>query len=260
MKLETPEEQEIEKRKLLLLSLEQEAVEKELSYENLTIGIILFEQHYANVIGKLYAELDQLIATIEAYNARLYGTTEAYERAEDAAERARQSAYEAGISENTTYSSDTSELDLIEKSHSPELKLLYRKAAMRYHPDRASGDEDRHRRTEIMSKLNSAYDNNDEAAIKSLLMSANSDPREICGDDFGSQIIRMIRREAQLRKRMEEIDSDIQSLQEQEIYQLWQKIAEAEKVGLDPLKELTTKILVEIAEKKVELQDLEVNV
>jgi hypothetical protein len=127
---------------------------------------------------------------------------------------------------------------------------------MRFHPDRATTDSERVRRTAIMSALNVAYAKNDLLAIENLLNRAGSDPEEIAGDDIGSQLIRLIRRESQIKRRFVELEAEIQTIQNDEVYALWQSVQEAEAIGADPLGELATQIEVQIAEKRVELESL----
>ena len=139
---------------------------------------------------------------------------------------------------------------------SKELKQAFRKAAMRFHPDRATSEAERVRRTAIMALLNVAYGKGDLAAIEKLTQEAGIDPEEITGDDVGSQLVRLIRRETQVRRRLDELESKLQALVTDEVYRFWRSVQEAEATGADPLGELAARLEVQIAEKRVELESL----
>lgn len=127
---------------------------------------------------------------------------------------------------------------------------------MKFHPDRTTNEAERNRRTILMSQLNNAYGKNDEATVKLLIEKAASDPDEVTGEDFGSQLVRAIRKQSQISKRIQELDVEITQLQNDELYILMQSVLDAEMNGSDPLKELATNIQIEIAETKVELENL----
>lgn len=251
----TPEAQELQSRHELLEKLENELAEKELNYQNLNFKLVNFEQRYSSSIGRLYAELDRLNATIAQCRANELQTPELYEAAKVAADTAKQSAFEAGIlDENESYPLNEVQEFLAEPSI--ELKQLYKKAAMKFHPDRTTNEAERNRRTILMSQLNNAYGKNDEATVKLLIEKAASDPDEVTGEDFGSQLVRAIRKQSQISKRIQELDVEITQLQNDELYILMQSVLDAEMNGSDPLKELATNIQIEIAETKVELENL----
>jgi hypothetical protein len=255
--LSTPEEQEIARRAEFVSKLVEQLSERELQVTSLGNDLARFRQHYAKKIGRLYAELDRLDALIASHHAEATQTPDAQATADDALARARQSAAEAGLPPPDAPDAEPPvQLELVTEPPSNELKQIYRKAAMRFHPDRATTDSERVRRTAIMSALNVAYAKNDLLAIENLLNRAGSDPEEIAGDDIGSQLIRLIRRESQIKRRFVELEAEIQTIQNDEVYALWQSVQEAEAIGADPLGELATQIEVQIAEKRVELESL----
>lgn len=252
----TPEARELQNRHVILEKLEIELAEKELNFQDLHFKLINFEQRYASSIGRLYAELDRIFAEIAQYKANELQTPELYAAAQAATESAKQSAFEAGIlnGDENEFIPIKIQDNLIEPSKG--LKQLYRKAAMKFHPDRTTNEAERSRRTILMSQLNDAYAKNDETAVKLLIEKAVSDPDEVLGDDFGAKLIRAIRKESQMLKRIKEIDVEILLLHEEELFMLMQSVTEAEMNGADPLKELATNIKIEIAERKIELENL----
>jgi hypothetical protein len=255
--LSTPEEQEIARRAELVSKLVEQLSERELQVTSLGNDLARFRQRYAKKIGRLYAELDRLDALIASRHAEATQTPDAQATADDALARARQSAAEAGLPPPDAPDAEPPvQLELVTEPPSNELKQLYRKAAMRFHPDRATTDSERVRRTAIMSALNVAYAKSDLLAIENLLNKAGSDPEEITGDDIGSQLIRLIRRESQINRRLAELEAEMRTIQNDEVYALWQSVQEAEAIGADPLGELSTQLEVQIAEKRVELESL----
>ena len=84
----------------------------------------------------------------------------------------------------------------------PELKHAYRQAAKLMHPDRATTDAERHRRTALMAQVNIAYGRGDRQAIEKLIKEYGQDPEAITGGDVASRI-------AQLRRRLSEAQQQI---------------------------------------------------
>lgn len=252
----TPEEQEVSRCAKLVGELVNRLSERELDVASLTNDLTRFRQRYAQRIGRLYAELDKLDLLISNHRAQLEPSSKTQDAANEALERARQSAAEARLAPPDAPESEPVQEELLLEPPTDELKLAFRKAAMRFHPDRVTGEAERVRRTAIMTKLNVAYGKGDLAAIEKLTQEAGIDPEEITGDDVGSQLVRLIRREMQVRRRLAELESQMQALAGDEVYRFWQSVQEAEATGTDPLGELAARLEVQIAEKRVELESL----
>lgn len=253
----TPEEQEVSRRAKFVEELVDQLAERELEVASLTNDLMRFRQRYAQKIGRLYAELDSLDLLIANQLAQSEPSSQTKDAASEALARARQSAAEARLPPpDAPESEPPAQEELFSEPPSKELKLAFRKAAMRFHPDRATSEAERVRRTAIMARLNVAYGKGDRAAIEKLTQEAGIDPEEITGDDVGSQLVRLIRRETQLRRRLAELESQMQALASDEVYRLWQSVQEAEGTGADPLGELAARLEVQIAEKRVELESL----
>ncbi|WP_036480923.1 hypothetical protein [Myxosarcina sp. GI1] len=65
----TPEQEELEKKKLELATLETELAEKELNLATFQAELNAFEQEYMRVIGVRYKELERIKAQINKYMA-----------------------------------------------------------------------------------------------------------------------------------------------------------------------------------------------
>jgi curved DNA-binding protein CbpA len=137
-----------------------------------------------------------------------------------------------------------------------DIKQAYRRAARLMHPDRATTEAERQRRTDLMSQVNRAYENGDQRTIERLIEEYGRDPEAIAGDDIGSRIVKAIRRIAQLRRRLEEVRHDLEALQQSELFQLREGIEDGEASGGDPLGDLAQQLERELAERRARLEML----
>ncbi len=124
------------------------------------------------------------------------------------------------------------------------------------HPDLATTDAERLRRTELMSLVNLAYERGDQAAIEKLIEEFGQDPEAIVGEDTASRIVKAIRRIAQLRRRLAELELEREAHQKTELFQLLRTTEEAEAQGGDPLGDLAQQLMREISAKENRLKEL----
>lgn len=241
-----PEEMELARLESEQSTLEDGVTSAELELETLKVELAQFQYRYYQGPGRLYAELDDWEARIAMVEGGMHpDDLEAQFRAQVAEEQARHSAEEAGI---------------IEKSPPPppeitaETKQAFRKAAKLMHPDRATTDAERERRNIIMAKVNRAYESGDLQAIEKLIVEFGQDPEAIQGDDLGARMIKAIRRIAQLRSRIEEIEKQLTETQSHELYELMVTVQQAEALGSDPIGDLVQEILRQISERKIKLE------
>ena len=248
------EEQEIELARLEAeqAQLEDQVALFELERETTKTDVTRFQKRYYETVGRLLVELDKLLAGIAQHEAAIHpDDIEAQSAAQAAQERARKSAEEAGLLE--AQPDPPAEI-------TPECKKAYRKAAMLMHPDRATNDAERERRTQMMAQVNLAYERGDQAALEKLIIEFGEDPEAITGVDVASRMMKAARRLAQLRRRMAEIEQELDDLREAEIYNLMTAVEEAEAMGDNPLGELASKLLQELAKRRLALSSLKANV
>ena len=136
----------------------------------------------------------------------------------------------------------------------PELKQVYRQAAKLMHPDRATTEPERERRTVLMAQVNLAYESGDQKAIEKLIVEYGQDPEAIAGTDVASRIVKAIRRIAQLRRRLAEVRQEMEAQNKTEIFQLKKTIEETEAMGGDPLADLAQQLMQELSERKIKLE------
>ena len=241
------EEQELE---LANLEAEQAQLEEqvalfELERETTKTDVARFQKRYYDTVGRFLVELDKLLAGISQQVAAANPENiEAQNEASVAQERARQSAEEAGLIE--AQPEPPAEI-------TPECKKAYRKAAMLMHPDRATSDVERERRTQMMAQVNLAYERGDQVTLEKLIIEFGDDPEAITGVDTASRLMKSKRRIAQLRRRIVEIGQELDGLREAEVFQLMTAVIEAEALGDNPLGELSAKLLQEIARRRMTL-------
>ncbi|MGV1017562.1 MAG: J domain-containing protein [Fluviibacter phosphoraccumulans] len=245
---ETPETIELQRLKTDQTELEINVADSELEHGTLKTETARFKQRYYQTVGRLYAELDDWIAKVARAQAGKFPKNEELETEAKAAEKqAEKSAEEAGIKEPVP-----EPLPEI----TPELKQLFRKAAMLIHPDRATTDQERQRRTVLMAQINCAYEKGNQAEIEKIVSEFGQDPEAIAGDDVGSQIVKAIRRIAQLKRRLGELLGLIDEIRQSEIHELRTTVEESEALGGDPLGDLAKQLMKDISEQRVEFETM----
>lgn len=247
------EEQELELARLEAeqAQLEEQVALYELERETTRTDVARFQKRYFDMVGRLYVELDKLLANIALLEVEAHpDDLAAQEQARAAQERARQSAEEAGLIE--AQPEPAAEI-------SPDCKKAYRKAAMLMHPDRATSEAERARRTQMMALVNLAYERGDQAALEKLIIEFGEDPEAITGVDAASRMLKSARRIAQLRRRMAEIEQALDDLRYSGIFDLMTRVEEAEAMGGNPLGELAAQLLKEISRRRAALANQKIS-
>jgi len=241
-----PEELELNRLESEQAILEDQVVNAELTLETIKAETSRFEHHYYQTIGRFYVELDQIIAQIARAEAGLeLDNTAAQAKAEAAEQHAQKSAEEAGVVEKQPP---------LPPIITVELKQVFRQAAKLMHPDRATTDTERNRRTGLMAQVNVAYAKGDQASIEKLIIEFGQDPEAITGEYVAARLIKTIRRIAQLRRRLAEVEQEIDALEAGELHSLMITVSETENMGGDPLGDLSRHIMQQISEHKIELE------
>jgi hypothetical protein len=104
-----------------------------------------------------------------------------------------------------------------------------------------------------MADANLAYENGDETKLRSILADWETSPDTVEGEGVGAELIRVIRKIAQIQGRFTEIEAESQQLCASDLYQLREKANEAEKQGRDLLKEMASQVQYQIAGAKKRL-------
>ncbi|MBX3267333.1 MAG: protein kinase [Acidobacteria bacterium] len=240
----SPEELELHTKRAELAQLEDILAQKELELLTLQAELKDFEALYLRTVGVKYAELDELEALIaEAEAKQVPENKGAQHRAQQARARANESA-------------DATQQNKLEAPKakfkpSDSLKKLFRELARLIHPDLVLGTEDKARRHEIMAKANRAYEDGDENLLAKILDDWQNSPDAVEGNDTAANLVRLIRKIAIARSRLSEVSGEIEGLESSELFELRQRVLEAESENRDLLAEMVA----DIEQKIIALMD-----
>lgn len=157
-----PEVEELNRLLAEQSELEEQVASSELLLETNKTEIAQFQYRYYQTVGVLYAKLDELDAVLARLEVgESLNDIDAQAKVEAAEKQARSSAEEAGLIEAQ---------ELPPPEITPEIRLTYKTAAKLLHPDRASTEEERLRRTELMAQVNVAYERGDQKAIEKIMI------------------------------------------------------------------------------------------
>lgn len=234
----TPEDIELNKKLQQLSLLETELIEGELDSATLQADLHAFEAKYIRIVGACYAELDEIEALIAEANARLKPKdNKIQEGVFQARAQARASAQAIGAMK------ETNEAKFVP---SEDLKKLYRELAKCIHPDLATDEKERARCQQLMVQANVAYEKGDSEKLKAILVEWANSPESVKGDGIAAELVRVIRKIAQVEERLRKIYIEIAQLEKSELFQLKEKVEFAEKQGRDLLFEMALIIKKEI--------------
>jgi hypothetical protein len=241
-----PEEEELGRLESIQKELRDSVTLSELDLETIKVETGKFQRRYYKAVGGLYAKLDELDAKIAKTRLdRAPNDPAAMALARSAEQRARNSAEEAGLAKPQSESPPFI---------GPELKQAYRQAVKLMHPDLALSDHEQKRRTTLMASLNRAYESGDLREIERIVAEFGQDPEAIVGEDIASRIVKAIRRIAQLRRRLVELERELEAHRQADVFELRQTIEAAEASGEDPLGILARQLKAEISRREAELE------
>jgi hypothetical protein len=241
-----PEEAELVRLEADQEKLKEQVASAELALETLKIETAIFQRRYYQAVGKLYVELDELAANLANLKfKRTPGDPTLREQAKTAEQQAKRSAEEIG-----SIDAQPAPTHIV----SGKLKEVYRKAVKLMHPDLAMTERERERRTRVMASVNFAYEKGDQKEIERLIDQFGQDPEAIEGDDIGSRLVKVIRRIAQLRQRLLDIEREIEAHKNTDIYKLRQTIEVAEAEGGNPLGDMAGRLRQDISRHKEALK------
>jgi hypothetical protein len=228
----TPEAEHLAEQERLLEELTDQLTAKEAEFAETGSAFARFRAEYLRRFAPLYAELDRLEAEVARRIAQAEATPAAHAKAARAAAQADDSMKALGDGLAGLPEADD---ETRPAPPPPELKALYRDAAKRIHPDLATDEAEKERRTTLMAALNAAYDAGDPDAIRRILDGESSRPEAITGDDIGSRLMRVIRKIAQVRGRFTELVALNTALRSDPLFVLFETSREEWEAGGDPL-------------------------
>ncbi len=245
----SPEESELAKKRAELAPLNAILAQRELELATLQAELRDFEGRYLGVVGVRYTELDEIEARIAETIAKLNPKDE---KARAQAEHARSQAKESAQATESAAEQKSSR----KFTPSETLKKLYRDLARLVHPDTVLDEVEKDRRHSLMAKVNKAYEDGDEEALRDILNQWESSPESVKGEGAGAELVRVIRKIAQVEGRLKSIENEIQSLEESDLYNLRSKVEDAESEGRDLLKEMEAQVAAQIGEARDRLEEI----
>ncbi len=240
VRLELPEEREIARLKAQLEELQAELGAVELELASLKNQLAEFEGRYYRIVGVKFAELDELNARLAEMRAAQNPSVEAQEEAAEARRQAQESQEEVGQKQGEESGS--------EFAPSADTKALFRSIASKVHPDLASDESDRLYRTEFFKSVNAAYREQDHARLADLARQWELRPEAIAGEDIGAQLVRLIRKVAQVSGRLSSARNELSETIGAELNTLRERERELASIGRDLLSEMRLDIENQIAE------------
>lgn len=245
----TPEEAELERKRVELGALEARLAERELDLNTLEAQLAAFERLYLRTVGPRYAELDEVKAQIAEVLASLKPKDRT---AQQNVSEARRQAHESAQATAAAKASNQP----TEFKPPQDLKKLYRELAKRVHPDLATDDKDRARRSRIMADVNLAYKEGNVERLQTILAEWEGSPDSVEGAGVGVDLVRIIRKIAQVQGRLGEIEANIARLKNSDLFRLLERVDEARAQGRDLLLQMVAELNRKIASAREHLQDL----
>jgi hypothetical protein len=242
--IDAPEAIELKGKLRELEELEREMVEGELDLADLRFSLKSLEVEYFQRVGCHFQRLDQL-------KAEIADLVDRYRLPDAQARTLRQEKSSIAELLDCRPNSETRN-----SQPSDEAKRLYRQIAMAIHPDLAVDDDDRARRTETMIRLNQAYQDGDESLLAQIWNEWTSDPTRIMELGVGADLVRTIRRIAQVKERIQALKFEKQNLEKSELGVLASEIENGKRERKDILTDLASSIKSQCEAVLVQLESL----
>lgn len=215
-----------------------------------------FARRYDDVLGQLYEELDQLEAQLHAATEVLAQALQrqgAQSSVKAPAPTPRVTALPAPptLPERAALPPEPSApaVDLAP----PTLKTLYRRAAMRLHPDLAPTDAERAAREQQMMVVNDAYERSDRRQLEVLLLAAGEPSERVIGGQADAMRHWLAQCEQAVQARIRIVQAQAALLKTQPLHRLSVAIAAGEARGLDAFAVMASRLRAQIAERRQEL-------
>lgn len=244
--------------------LAQELAELELEFATVQTELASFTHRYHRLVGQRLMTYDQLQARLTRHLARLTpGDAQQQQAAAAASAQAEQSQQEhARFNEAASEPPDAPAF-----TPSQDIRKLFRQLAQKIHPDRASDEEERAWRTELMSEANRAYREGDVMTLHDILAqwqasqeSGTPPPTgsQTSGRNSHSSISAQLQAQIdRLQARMQDISRELDQLLASRLYELYAAACLAEQQGRDLLKEMRDQLELQISAAEARLQELD---
>lgn len=213
------EQHELQRRREELAQLEADISKRDSQLAGVKVGLSAFEVRYLTVVGNRYDEL----AKIEKQIAKLQGLD--FDENYDGDSLADD---EVGCGQN--------------RLHADKLKKLYKEVARKFHPDLASCPQERQHRHQLMIEVNNAYESGAEEKLQELLEAGASLEAVETSGAMSAEMILLLRKIAEAKQRLNELETEISDTLASEIYKLKQRVESAEVLEEDLFADLVAQV------------------
>lgn len=225
----------------------------EADYEGLRAQVLGFRQRYLEALGTLFLELDRLEAQLHATTGVL---AEALKRqgvqVPLPAAPARKTLPEIPALPPAQALPPEPQGNQVDVAP-PDLRTLYRRAAMRLHPDLAAPGQQRATHEQQMMLVNDAYARRDRPQLEALLLAAGEDPLRVLGGQAHALRHWLGQCEHLVQARMRIVQARTRWLQTQPLHGLRVAVEQAEAGGMGVFEIMANRLRSQIAERRQEL-------
>ncbi len=243
---QTPEHRELDGKQAELASLLRKVTKVESEFLTIQSELSAFEFRFHRLVGRRYVELDLLEAHLAESRPPLHHAEGAPpgEAVAPAIEQEWRNRFRFLARQDPP----------VHVRPSEPLKKLYREVAKRIHPDLGLGENDRLKRQSLMAEANEAYRFGDGRRLRAILLNWQVSPDSVVGDGPGVELVRVIRRVDQVRRRIRFLARKMEALRRSELYRLKTLIEENEKRGRDLMRQMAAILDEQIAKSREHLR------
>ncbi|MFN5275526.1 MAG: hypothetical protein ACK6AO_11350 [Planctomycetota bacterium] len=214
-------------------------------------AILEFQSRYVSNVSVLYRTLDQIQAEIAVLLVAGIPEPPAYPPAITSDEN--EPVHLSKCTGLIKFSSSTSKN---QAGSASELLKLFRRAAIKLHPDLATDDRDRQQRCRAMAQVNGAYQRGDLESIQLILLQLDKNEGTSALDPILKELNCVIRHLELAKKRLHKLDQELGRIKADEWYVLYQKEKQWKSKGKDLINALSLDAKKEIAKAEKVLNSL----
>ena len=253
---------------------ENEASDLSIQFQDINNMMNLFLGEYYLRVGILYVKLDKIKLRIKEYEHRIdiaQGRkltpmdlesieTEVDETFSEERHKLDDLESEASGSaqEYQQYLQEEEKRQPFDREFQQELKKLYRRLALKFHPDKAKDDKQRKKFQKIFAAIAEAYRNGDLETLKKYMKQAEREEK-IAKETPEEKLARLKKEYESLLGIIAKLHAELEDLKANETYKLKKNVDQAKKEDRDLLQELAAEIKEEIAENQAILDELVVD-
>jgi hypothetical protein len=244
---------ELTRRREQLQDLQRYLAVLEADHDGARAKLLGFRQRYLETLGPLMRELDELEAQLQQATALLSDTLkrQGVDAPVPATPRSKAwpdiPALPQAVPLPPEPTGPTTDLP------PPSLKTLYRRAAMRFHPDLAPSGPEREVCEQRMMVVNEAYANGDRHRLETLLLAAGELPEKVIGGPADAVRAWLGLCEHMVQGRIRIVQAQTALLHSLQMHELRVAIERAEAGGMRPLDIMAARLRAQIAERRQEL-------